>query len=138
MTLVGNLVALREYTSADVAAMTAWASDPEVSRYLTWPVGNYQSAVSFIEKTLAQAQEEPRTIYEFAIIERSSDEAIGSAGIRIRDWHSLRADLGYVLRQDCWGRGYMTQAVSLLIRFGFDHLHMHRIEATCHPDNYAS
>jgi [ribosomal protein S5]-alanine N-acetyltransferase len=138
MTLTGNLVTLREYVPSDAAAMTAWTSDPEVSRYLTWPVGDYERAVAFIEKTIAQAHEEPRTVYEFAILERFTDQVVGSAGIRVRDPQTRRADLGYVLRRDRWGQGYMTEAVRLLIRFGFDRLHMHRIEATCHPSNDAS
>jgi ribosomal-protein-alanine N-acetyltransferase len=109
-----------------------------VSRYLTWDVGDYERAVAFLEKTIAEAHEQPRSIYEFGIVERATDELVGSAGIRIRDRRNRRADLGYVLRRDRWGRGYMTEVVGILISLGFGQLGMHRIEATCHPDNRAS
>ena len=71
------------------------------------------------------------------MVERASGLIVGGAGLRVRDWRDRRADLGYVLRRDRWGRGYTTDAVRLLVALGFE-LGMHRIEATCHPDNRAS
>jgi RimJ/RimL family protein N-acetyltransferase len=55
----------------------------------------------------------------------------------MRDRPNRRADIGYVLRRDRWGRGYITEVVKLLITFGFE-LGLERIEATCHPGNRAS
>jgi RimJ/RimL family protein N-acetyltransferase len=137
VTRVGRLVELREYTLDDAVAMTAWTSDPEVVRFLTWDVGDRARAQQFIERKVAESEEQPRSVYELAMIERESGLVVGSAGLRVRDWQHRRADLGYVLRRDRWGRGYTTEAVGLLIRLGFE-LGAHRIEATCHPDNVAS
>jgi ribosomal-protein-alanine N-acetyltransferase len=135
--LKGRAIELREYQIEDAEAVVAWTSDPEVVRHLTWDVGDYTSAMGFVERTIAQAREQPRSIYEFAMIERASGMVVGSAGLRVRDRRHQRADLGYVLRRDRWGRGYMTESVKLLLAFGFK-LGMHRIEATCRPENQAS
>jgi [ribosomal protein S5]-alanine N-acetyltransferase len=137
MKLGGSLVELREYRSDDGEAMTAWTSDPEVVRFMTWETGDRARAERFLQQTMASAAERPRGSYELAMVERSTGQVVGGAGLRVRNWEHRRADLGYVLRRDRWGLGYTTEAAGLLIAFGFD-LGMHRIEATCHPDNRGS
>jgi RimJ/RimL family protein N-acetyltransferase len=49
-----------------------------------------------------------------------------------------RGHVGWVVRRDAWGHGYASEAAVALIRFAVDELGLHRIEATCHPDNAAS
>src|SRR5207253_4619395 len=106
VTRTGRLVELREYTLDDAVAMTAWTSDPEVVRFLTWGVGDRGRARQFIEQKVAESEEQPRSVYELAVIERATGLVVGGAGLRVRDWRHRRADLGYVLRRDRWGRGY--------------------------------
>jgi [ribosomal protein S5]-alanine N-acetyltransferase len=137
MKLAGTLIELREYEPADAEAMVAWTSDAEVVRFMTWETGDRPRAERFLQQTMATAAERPRSTYELAMIERSSGRVVGGAGLRVRNWEHRRADIGYVLRRDRWGRGYTTEAAGLLISLGFD-LGMHRVEATCHPDNRGS
>ena len=47
-------------------------------------------------------------------------------------------DVGYGLRADRWGRGLTTEAVRMLIGFGFEQLELHRIAAVCDPGNVGS
>jgi len=63
---------------------------------------------------------------------------IGDASIGIESVRNKRAEIGFTLRRDNWGRGLATEASLLLLAFGFDQLGMHRIAATSHPDNVAS
>ena len=49
-----------------------------------------------------------------------------------------KAELGYVLAREMWGRGYATAAVGEAVRRGFDDLSVQRIEAFVDPDNLAS
>jgi RimJ/RimL family protein N-acetyltransferase len=46
--------------------------------------------------------------------------------------------LGYAIAADEWGRGYATEAVRLLVDFGFKQLECHRISAAIGPDNAPS
>src|SRR5690606_17718359 len=48
------------------------------------------------------------------------------------------AYLGYGLFADSTGRGFATDAVRLMIRFAFNELKLHRIEANIQPQNTAS
>jgi ribosomal-protein-alanine N-acetyltransferase len=46
--------------------------------------------------------------------------------------------MGYALHPDYWGKGYATEAAQAIVNFGFKHLKMHRIWATCDVKNKAS
>ncbi|MBI4728955.1 MAG: GNAT family N-acetyltransferase [Acidobacteria bacterium] len=121
----------------DIGAVQLYASDPEVVRFMPWGPNSPAETREFLEKALAAAREPVRTEFEFAVTFRGEEVAIGGAGIRARGVHR-RADIGYALRRDVWGRGLATEVAALLGEFGFGALGMHRIEATCDPENRAS
>lgn len=133
----GQRVSLREYELSDAAAVLEWAGDPRVTRYLTWGWGDAAGAESLVRQAASSAAQQPRDVFEVAVVENESGRVVGGVRLSVRDWMHRRADIGYVLRQDRWGRGYATEATALLMRFGFD-FGMHRIEAMCHPQNQGS
>ena len=137
MRLSGPRVTLREYEPVDAHGVLAWSADPWVTRYLTWGTGEKSGAERFVRRAGETAAQRPRDTFELAIAERDGGALVGGIRMSVRDWQHRRADIGWVLRRDRWGRGYATEAASLLLRFGFD-FGMHRIEAECHPDNAAS
>lgn len=49
-----------------------------------------------------------------------------------------RGKLGYWIGEPFARRGYMTEAVKLVVEFAFDTLALHRIEADCMPNNEPS
>jgi [ribosomal protein S5]-alanine N-acetyltransferase len=49
-----------------------------------------------------------------------------------------RAELGYVLSREHWGKGLMPEAVRAVIRFGFGRMELNRIQARCVAENTAS
>ncbi len=49
-----------------------------------------------------------------------------------------RAELGYDMLKEYWGRGIMTEAVCELIRYGFEDLGLNRVEASVNPENTRS
>ena len=48
------------------------------------------------------------------------------------------AYMGYYIGAPFAGRGYMTEAISLMLRYAFRDLKLHRIEANIQPENVAS
>ena len=77
--------------------------------------------------------------YSFLAFERSSRVLVGGLLLgNIRRGAQLAASLGYWVGQPFARRGYMTAAVQLSIGFAFSSLTLHRIEASCLPDNVAS
>ena len=71
---------------------------------------------------------------------RESDSALvgGVTLSNVRRGVSQAASLGYWAGERYAGRGYITAAVRAVVRYGFDDLDLHRIEAACQPDNFAS
>jgi [ribosomal protein S5]-alanine N-acetyltransferase len=49
-----------------------------------------------------------------------------------------RAELGYVLSREHWGKGLMAEAARAIIRFGFERMDLNRVGARCIAENIAS
>jgi ribosomal-protein-alanine N-acetyltransferase len=75
---------------------------------------------------------------EWGIIEKSSNSFIGYFGFwRIIKEH-CRAEIGYSLSPNYWGKGYMTESLKKMLAFGFNKLRLHSIEANVNPNNNKS
>lgn len=59
---------------------------------------------------------------------KATREILGSISLFIYERHN-KADLGYWIACDHWGKGYATEAASVMIRFAFEELKLHKLEA---------
>lgn len=80
------------------------------------------------------------TAFRFYIkLTEQPDKIIGSIGLSNVVWGAFRsAFLGYKLDEQFINNGYMSQAVEMLVKFAFEQLRLHRIEANVMPRNTAS
>lgn len=128
---------LRRMRPTDAEAVHAYASDPEVARYMLWEphesLRDSENFLRFVEERYARG--DPAG---WGLEERESGRFIGTCGIQA--WHPehARAELGYVLAREHWGRGLMTEAVAAAVGFGLDGLGFNRLEARCLEGNDAS
>lgn len=77
--------------------------------------------------------------YSFFIFRREDDCLVGGASLsHVRRGISQTASLGYWTGAPFANRGYMTEALAGLLPFSFDRMCLHRISASCMPDNLAS
>lgn len=88
----------------------------------------------FIKNTIVQRENDEN--YVFAICETNTDKVVGNVALT----EVLRGPLqscyiGYSLDLTCNGKGYMSEAVKLAVKFGFEELKLHRIEAGVMPHN---
>lgn len=128
---------LREFVPADAPAVHAYASDESVTRFTDWGPNTVEETEEFFQEALSAGKAQPRNSYLFAITLNQSP-AIGCARLGIVSLGDRVGDLGYVLNAEYWGRGIATEATQRLLTFGFKDLGLHRIFATCHPDNIGS
>lgn len=139
VTLRGGGVTLREIEERDIPLIHDYASDPEVTRYMTWgPNASLDQTAAFARGQMAAARVEPRDQFELVVARASDDELVGRVRLTIESRTHRRADIGYVFRRSCWGTGYGTEAARMIVDFGFRRLSLHRIEATCAPENVGS
>ncbi len=138
MILTTKRLVLREFEEEDWAAVLTYQSDPLYLRYYPWTHRTEQDVREFVQKFLAQREEEPRTKFQLALTLAQDGQLIGNCGIRMKTPAAREADIGYELDPRHWGRGYATEAASKLLSFGFRDLRLHRIWAWCIAENVAS
>jgi len=77
--------------------------------------------------------------YAFFIFREPDDTLLGGITLsNVRRGVTQAASVGYWIGKSYAGRRYMTKALSGIIRFAFDELKLHRLEAACMPTNQAS
>lgn len=128
---------IRTLEAADVQAVFDIFSDPEVTRYWSSPpMTDLSKAEQFIRETRDGFKDD--SLLEWGIIETGEDRLIGTCAYASRDRAHRRAEIGFALRRDRWGNGYMKELLAAFIPFGFEELELHRIEADVDPRNIPS
>jgi RimJ/RimL family protein N-acetyltransferase len=136
-TIDASRVSLRWISAADTDAFYAIYSHPEVMRYWsTPPLADREAAANLIEKI--QEDWKRRVILKWGIALRTDDQLIGSLTLFNLDFNHRRAEIGYALGRDHWGKGYMNEALMAVLKYAFEVLDLHRIEADVDPRNAAS
>ncbi|WP_405606114.1 GNAT family N-acetyltransferase [Polaribacter sp. Asnod1-A03] len=69
---------------------------------------------------------------------KSSEELLGTIGLRNFDIADNYAEIGYEIHPDYQERGYMTEAMEKVIAYGFEQMNLNTIEAFTHKNNIAS
>ena len=129
---------LREFAEADWEALHAVESLPEVARYQDFAPRSEAESRAYVAGAIAGAREEPRRVYDLAVVLLGEDRLIGRCGLGLGDPDPEQGALWYTLHPASWGRGYTTEAAGAMIDFGFRELGLHRIWADCDPRNVAS
>ncbi len=129
---------LREFTLDDASAMQAVVGDLEVVRYMPLGPTTPDDVGNYVRGLIQHAEARDRSAYSLAIVMQGEREVIGAVSLTIDSLVHRRAEIGYVLRRDCWGSGYATEVAGAVVDFAFDHLGMHRVWAVCDPENPSS
>ncbi len=75
----------------------------------------------------------------FLIQEKESGITIGSCGFHTWYLSHNRAEIGYAIsHEEMKRKGFMTEAIRRVIEYGFDEMHLNRIEAFIGPFNEPS
>lgn len=136
-TLPGARILIRPARAEDAARIQLLLDDQEVAKQtLTiphpYPEGE---AVRWIA-THAEGWRAGKML-TWAIARRDDDQLIGAISLRVVQAHR-RAEVGYWIARTEWGRGLGTEALQVILAWGFDTLGLHRIEAHHFPENPAS
>ena len=132
--MAGRLVALRQPRKQDCKELTALVrASLRLHRGLVYPPTDASQFATFLERC-----ERPDCICRF--ICRIRDGAIvGAINLsQIYGGGFRSAYLGYYVGEPFAGRGYMTEALQLMLRYAFQVLRLHRVEANIQPGNIAS
>ncbi len=123
---------LREMRHSDAADLLEYQSNPEIVRYIPWPVGNPETVQRHIEKTLANSKSLPEEEGEYLVLVwelKESGKVIGQSNISIQSLEHRRGEVGWVTHQDFQRQGYAYEASLAMLNFGFEELNLHRVVA---------
>jgi ribosomal-protein-alanine N-acetyltransferase len=137
--LRGPTVLLREFDRADRDAVRTWVGDPDAVRFV--PLGPLDAAGSdaYLAALLREGRATPRDVYTLAVVEHGvGPDAVGAVVLTVDSAAHRRAEVGFILRREVWGRGLASEAAALMVDFGLDRLGFNRLWAVCDPENPAS
>lgn len=129
---------LREVREEDWEAFHRYASDPEVCRFMAWGPNTEEETRAHVRRCIEARKAQPRRGFSLAVTLKDTDEVVGGCRLTVSDPEHREGWLGYCFNREHWGKGCATEAAGLLVAFGFGTLGLHRIFATCDPENGAS
>lgn len=127
---------LRRYVIEDADAMYKnWASDSEVTKFLTWqPHSSVEVSRGIIENWLKEYSDEK--YYQWAIVLKDNgNEPIGDISVVHMKEDISMVHIGYCLGRAWWRRGIMSEALKAVTDFMFDTVEVNRVESRQDPMN---
>ena len=137
--LLTDRLLLRPFHDADLDALCVIDGDPAVTRYLYWgPRSRAEVRASLARRKKMTAIEKEGDAIRLAAILRDDGTLVGDISLHYRSREYRQGEVGFVLHPDHQGRGYATEATTVLLRLGFEELGLHRIVGRCDARNTAS
>ena len=128
---------LRRLCMRDAADLYDYSRDPEVARHVLWSAHTSPAeSRSYIRYMLRRYRlGEPSS---WGIVLKSENRVVGTIGFMWIQEENASAEVGYSLSRSYWNQGIMTEALRMVLDFGFHKLKLNRIEAQHEVDNPAS
>src|SRR5439155_6565402 len=131
--LTGKTVTLRALRTSDAASPFAMLTTEEVARFISPPPATVEGFERFIAWT--HRQRTAGSYACFAVTVQGFDTAIGIFQIRELEPGFGTAEWGFAIGSPFWGTGLFQDGAELVLRFAFETLGVHRLEARCAVKN---
>lgn len=128
---------LRQITPEDVQEVLELRGNPENMKYIPRPLlKNKEEALDYIK--MIQEKIESNEAINWAVTLKPDNKLLGVIGHYRIKWEHYRSEIGYMLLPEAHGKGIATEAINLLVNYGFNKMNMHSLEAVIDPENIAS
>jgi diamine N-acetyltransferase len=130
--IYGERIRLRRDERSDIPKFVEWLNDPEVRRYLllNMPISQANEEQWFENMLKLPANEQPFGIEIRELLPAGGDHwrLIGNCSFMDINWSARSTEVGlFIGDKSCWNKGYGTEVMRLLLRFGFETLNLNRI-----------
>jgi RimJ/RimL family protein N-acetyltransferase len=124
---------LRALVPGDADDIFTYAADPDVAQYTLWSAHTtLEDSRRFIAWITGGS------LACWAIVQLATGRVIGTSFLHSHQARHHRAEIAFNLAKHSWGRGYATEATHAVIRAGFTHYGLNRIEGACMLGNVGS
>ncbi|MGN1029213.1 MAG: GNAT family N-acetyltransferase, partial [Bacilli bacterium] len=127
---------LRRFKMEDAEAMYKnWASDAEVTKFLTWPLHSSNEVTKKVLQDWINNYEKD-DFYQWAIIlKENGEEPIGTISVVDKDEEVNMVHIGYCIGTKWWNRGVTSEALMAIIKFFIKEVGVNRVESRHDPNN---
>ena len=131
MLLETERLLIRQFTMDDVEEVYEYTSNPVVMKYIPEGVMTEEETKKFILENIEVKAE------KYAVILKEENRLIGHIAF-FRYFGEHTYEIGWVFNPEYYNRGFATEAADTILNYGFRKLKLHRIIATCQPENISS
>ena len=133
----GEKIFLREVRREDVNEnYYQWMNDNEITRYTESRY--YPYSMEQLQVFVGSLDGKREDVF-LAIIGKAGNKHIGNIKLGNIDWIHRRANIGVIIgAKNCWGKGYASEAISLLSEYAFKKLNLYKVWAGCYANNIGS
>ncbi|MBY0124358.1 GNAT family N-acetyltransferase [Bacillus sp. S/N-304-OC-R1] len=130
-------ITLRKLQLNDAPSMFDYFSKDEVTKYYDLETfTSIKQAEDLIERLLFRYENKKQI--RWAIVWKETGQFIGTCGFHAIEEEHWKAEIGYELHPDFWGKGIMSEVINSVIQYGFNEIGLNRIEAFYDPENISS
>jgi RimJ/RimL family protein N-acetyltransferase len=139
LTFSSERLVLKEISAEDIPEIHRLHSVPEVDEFNTLGIPEHLEVTEKLMLPQIQARgQHPRNQYTWKILLKKTDQMIGLAGYTLSNDKFRLGEIYYKLHPDHWGKGYATEVAKRLVLLGFEHFHLHKVEAGVATGNVRS
>ncbi|MCK8520469.1 GNAT family N-acetyltransferase [Aquimarina sp. D1M17] len=131
--LESERVVLRQFKESDLENVFKGLSHPDIIKY-------YGISFDSLEATKEQMTwfsdlEKNETGIWWAVCSKDNGRFLGAGGLNDINKENRKAELGFWLLPEHWGKGLMTETIPLILKYAFEHIGLHRIEGFVETEN---
>jgi ribosomal-protein-alanine N-acetyltransferase len=131
--LTTSRLLLRPFNDSDLANVFKGLSDPAVVKY--YGVSYNTLAETELQMAWFKELEANNTGKWWAITDRADEAFYGGIGLNNLNKEHQKAEIGFWLLPNFWGKGIVQEAAILACTYGFQQMGLHRIEALVESEN---
>lgn len=133
--LKGERITLGPVKREYIDSYLKWLNDPEITQYLTF----FRPLTRMMEEDWIENLKNQNDTIVFGILipeENGAETLIGNCGLHAIDWKNRVGEVGIMIgEKEYQGKGYGTEAMELLLEYGFKTVNLNRIHLRVYEFN---
>jgi RimJ/RimL family protein N-acetyltransferase len=132
----GTNVNLVPQSGSHLEIYANWINDEDVRRYSRNAIPVIKEQV---KKWIKPSENHPKETIYFEIYHKEQKRPIGNVGFNHVNWVQRKGEIGLTIgEKELWGKGFATEAVNLILKYGFEELNLRKIKAGIFEPNIGS